>query len=451
MIFIHYNNKKQLVKWVNESNSVIFQAKHYGELTDNCHRYHFQLFDGSIDIIYNGNMNKHSTFPTGSAITISDLEGDLHPLLHRLRATEPISWLPAINGWLVTRRAEAIAVMRDSKSYTVDHPGFSTAQVVGPSMLSLDGGQHQRHRAPFERPFRPDGVQRCFRQPVADHIDHLLNSFVACGHAELRRDFAGPVAVKTMITALGLQETPVRTVLGWYDAIVDAVTRVTAGEPVSAEGQAAFATLHTHLLPVLSQPEETNLLAAASGAAAGLSVDQVVANAAVLLFGGIETTEAMIANAFYHLLTNKALLNAVRHDLSLLPAVVEESLRLEPAAAVVDRYATVNVQLGDVIIKQDDLVRVSLTAANRDPATFADPDRFDPWRPNLRSHVTFAQGPHVCLGLHLARMEAQLALQSALQQLPDLQLVPTRAAHQAAKPRGLVFRKPQALLVQWHV
>lgn len=395
-------------------------------------------------------MNNYTTFPIGATVTLAELESDPHPLLHRLRATEPVSWLPAINGWLVTERAAAIAVMRDSKSYTVDHPGFSTAQVIGPSMLSLDDMQHQRHRNPFERPFRLEAVQRCFRQPVAVHINHLLADLAPRGCAELRRDFAGPVAVKTMITVLGLQGTAVTTVLGWYDAIVDAVTRITLGESVSAEGQAAFAALHTHLLPSLTQQPATNLLAA-SGAATGLSVDQIVANAAVLLFGGIETTEAMIANAFYHLFTCEALLAAVRHEPTLLPAVIEESLRLEPAAAVVDRYATTDVQLGDVVIKKDDLVRVSLAAANRDPATFADPDRFDPWRPNLRSHVTFAQGPHVCLGLHLARLEAHLALQAALQQLPDLQLVPTTAAQQAAKPQGLVFRKPQALQVQWSV
>ena len=396
-------------------------------------------------------MNKQTTFPIGATVTLADLEGDPHALLHRLRAKEPVSWLPAINGWLVTERATAIAIMRDSKSYTVDHPGFSTAQVVGPSMLSLDGDQHQRHRTPFERPFRLEAVQHCFREPVVEHVNQLLNGLAPCGHAELRRDFAGPVAVKTMLTALGLEGTSVATVLRWYDAIVDAVTRVTAGEPVSPAGQAAFAALHSHLLPILRQAPETNLLAAASGAATDLSAEQIVANAAVLLFGGIETTEGMIANAFYHLLTNDALLSAVCNDLTLLPAVVEESLRLEPAAAVVDRYATVDVQLGDGLIKKDDLVRVSLTAANRDPATFAEPDCFDPWRANLRSHVTFAQGPHVCLGLHLARLEAQLALQYALQQLPGLHLVPTAAAHQAANPRGLVFRKPQALAVQWRV
>lgn len=396
------------------------------------------------------NMSRQNTFPIGATITLADLADDPHPLHHRLRAAEPVSWLPALNGWLVTRRDDAVAVMRDAKQYTVDHPGFSTAQVVGPSMLSLDDTRHQCHRAPFERAFRLEAVQRAFRQPVAELIQQQLASFAAKGCAELRRDFAGPVAVKTMITALGLEETPVTAILGWYDAIVDAVTRVTAGEPVSAEGQAAFAALHDHLLPALQQQPEASLLAA-SAAASSLSSAEMVSNAAVLLFGGIETTEAMIANAFYFLLTDEAILARVRHDPTLLPAVLEESLRLEPAAAVVDRYATADVQLGAVLIKKDDLVSVSLAAANRDPATFTEPDSFDPWRPNLRSHVTFAQGPHVCLGLHLARLEAQLALEQALQTLPDLHLLPTKHALQAAKPRGLIFRKPQALQVQWRV
>lgn len=92
-------------------------------------------------------------------------------------------------------------------------------------------------------------------------------------------------------------------------------------------------------------------------------------------------------------------------------------------------------------------MQVSLAAANRDPAVFANPDTFDPFRPNLRSHVTFAQGPHVCLGLHLARLEAHTALAHLLTRLPGLQLPTPETAH----PRGLVFRKPPALPVIWSV
>ncbi|MGB0384418.1 MAG: cytochrome P450 [Ardenticatenaceae bacterium] len=390
-------------------------------------------------------------YPTGASMTLTELEENVHPVLHRLRACEPVSWVPVLNGWLITRRDEAIRVMRDAKTYTVDHPGFSTAQVVGASMLSLDGSQHRQHRDPFEKPFRRKEVQRRFSDTVANYIQNRLDGFVSNGRAELRRDYAGPIAVHTMIAALGLEnaEASVSVILGWYDTIVDAVTRVTAGEPVSAEGRAAFSALRDNLLPVLRERSDTSLLAAASGMAQGLSEDQIVSNAAVLLFGGIETTEGMIANAFYFLLTNPDILRIVRADPSLLPAVVEESLRMEPAATVVDRYAVHDVKLGDALIKKGDLIHISLAGANRDPDTFDDPDRFDPFRPNLREHVTFAQGPHVCLGLHLARLEAIYALEHALTRLPNLRLDDTDGAWHAAQPRGLVFRKPPALHVVW--
>ncbi len=316
-------------------------------------------------------------------------------------------------------------------------------------MLSLDGAAHQQHRTPFERPFRKPTVHNRFTHPVRQQIEQHLSKLTPQGEAELRRDYAGPIAVQTMITALGLEAVPIAKVLCWYDTIVEAVTRVSAGEPVSEVGKAAFAALRQHLLPSLRQPPEANLLAQASGAANNLSDDEIISNAAVLLFGGIETTEGMITNAFFHLLTNPTVLQTVREELGMMTAVIEESLRLEPAAAVVDRYAVADVTLGSAQIKAGDLVRVSLLAANRDPDIFPQPDRFDPTRNNLQSHVAFAQGPHVCLGLHLARLETELALSQTITRLPNLQLKSDESAQADAQPRGLIFRKPKALHVFW--
>ncbi|MEM7125097.1 MAG: cytochrome P450 [Chloroflexota bacterium] len=394
-------------------------------------------------------MSKSSAYPIGASVTLDDLENDVHSVLHRLRMREPVTWLPVLNAWLVTRRDDAIVTMRDARTYTVDHPGFSTAQVVGPSMLSLDGAEHAHHRKPFEKPFRRREVEARFRRGVSEIVARLVDGLTSDKRAELRRDFAGPIAVQTMISALGLGNISVSAVLGWYDTIVDAVTRVTAGEPVSPEGQAAFASLRENLLPSLQNQPESSLLATASGVADGLSEDQIVSNAAVLLFGGIETTEGMIANSLYFLLTNPHILRRVYADFELIPAVVEESLRMEPAASVIDRYTTRDVQLRDAAIQAGDLVRISLASANRDPDTFPNPDTFDPERPNLQSHVTWAQGPHVCLGLHLARLETHLALEQLLFRLPGLHLMPNPDALDQAKPCGLVFRKPQALQVAW--
>jgi cytochrome P450 len=112
---------------------------------------------------------------------------------------------------------------------------------------------------------------------------------------------------------------------------------------------------------------------------------------------------------------------------------------------VVDRYATTNADLANAPIKQGDLVRVSITASNRDPAVFPDPDRFDPDRPGRPRHLAFAQGPHVCLGVHLARLEARAGLARLLDRLPDVQLDPDHPS----KIQGLVFRKPPALHAVW--
>jgi cytochrome P450 len=152
----------------------------------------------------------------------------------------------------------------------------------------------------------------------------------------------------------------------------------------------------------------------------------------------------MTTSLFWHVLTTPGALAAILADRSLVANAVEESLRLEPAAGRVDRYATEDVDIGGATIRAGDLVIVSLTAANRDPDTFPDPDAFDIGRPNARQHVTFAQGPHACVGLHLARLEAAAALDSALRSWRGLSLDAG-----ATEPSGVVFRKPRHLPVAW--
>lgn len=138
-------------------------------------------------------------------------------------------------------------------------------------------------------------------------------------------------------------------------------------------------------------------------------------------------------------------LAAVAADPALVPLAVEESLRLEPAAAVVDRYATRPVALGGQQLEARELVRVSITGANRDPAVFPEPDTFDLHRPNLRARLAFARGPHVCIAMDLARLETVVAARTVLARLPGLRLVEPVVA------RGLVFRKPDALPVRWSI
>ncbi|OZM77020.1 cytochrome P450 [Pseudonocardia sp. MH-G8] len=381
-----------------------------------------------------------TVFPVGATLTRAELAADPHAALARLRAAEPVSWVPELGYWLVTSRDAALHVLRDARTFTVDDPRFSTAQVVGPSMLSLDGPAHSAARKPFAAPFRPAQVAQRFAPRITAHAQELTAAIAAAGHAELRAAFAGPLAVRVVAESLGLPEIDTATVLQWYSTFVDGVAEVTAGGAVPPEASAAFGSLAHHVHAGL---HGDSLLADA--VAAGLGRDAVVSNAAVLLFGGIETTEGMILNLLWHLLRRADQLAEVRADPGLLPGAVEESLRLEPAASVVDRYATTDTTLAGAMIRRGDPVTVSLAGANRDPATFPDPDTFDVHRANARQHLAFAHGPHVCPAMDLARLETVIGVRTVLAALPDLTL---DDRHPVA-PSGLVFRKPQALYVRW--
>jgi cytochrome P450 len=382
----------------------------------------------------------------GEAVTVSELEGrSPYALLARLREHEPVSWLPALDGWLVTRHDLALTVMRDAATYTVQDPRFTTGQVVGPSMLSLDGDEHARHRAPFVPPLRLGEVRARLAQAVGSQALRLARGLAPDGGGELRRGFAGPLAASVITRTLGLDPAMAGEVLRWYDAIVAAVTDLSAGRPPGPDAERAMVALRTAVRSALAHGAAPSLLRAAGGAGA-LSEAEVASNAAIVLFGAIETMEGMIANALVHLLGDAEALAAVRTDRALLSGAIEESLRLEPAAAAVDRYAATVIELGGAPVAAGDLVRVSLTAANRDPAVFCDPDRFDPHRANARRHVAFASGPHVCIGVHLARLETDVALSALLDQLPGLRLDP---AHPRPAAQGLVFRKPPSVHTVW--
>jgi cytochrome P450 len=422
--------------------------------------------------------------------SLSELEQDPHAALARLRAQSPVAWVPALDGWLVTGYADAVAVMRDSRTFTVDDPRFSTARVVGPSMLSLDGPAHSRHRSPFFAAFHRGGAAERLPAFAEAEAIRLVGAIRPAGAADVRRELSGPLAVAVVTEALGLGDVAPAEILALYTRIVGGVTGLSGDQgdpshsgtppspndlsnpsshtgtggprseasvaqdstgiaPPDPDSVAAFAALAQMLRAVIdgATAEQSSVLATAA-AGGGLSPEEIISDAAVVMFGGIDTTDGMIANAVLHLLAGPGELDRVRSDPALLPAVVEESLRLEPAAAIVDRYATADIEIGGAKVQAGDRVTVSLSGANRDPAVFADPDRFVAGRPEAGRHLAFAHGPHFCIGAPPARAETLAALR-ALLPLPGLRLDPAAADGQQLAPRGLVFRKPPVLPVRW--
>src|SRR3954468_2162514 len=265
---------------------------------------------------------------TATLISLDALEREPHPVLARLRVEEPVAWVPALSAWLVTRRDLALQAMRSPDMFTVDDPRFSTGRVVGRSMLTTEGEEHDRHRAPFARRFRRKEVRDGLGPFVVAETDRLIDAIAPTGHADLRTALAAPLAARVVTHALGI---PHERVLDWYGAIVHATTELTRGATeVTPEAQQAVVELRA------AAPKHS-------------------ADVATLLFGGIETTEGMITNALFPLLTHP-------DQQPLTPNAIEESLRLEPAAATVDRYATRDVDFGGAHVAPGDLVTISIAA-----------------------------------------------------------------------------------------
>lgn len=371
-----------------------------------------------------------------SRALVGELSTDPHPLLRELREESPVARIDELDAWLVTGHALCTEVMRDPATYTVDDPRFSTQQVIGPSMLSLDGVEHRRHRDPFGPPFGAARIRE-IEDRAREEARRLVAGIVDGESADLRVAVAAPLALHMMSDLLDLDDVRPEDILGWYHDIVDAVHVVTLGGEVPEPGLRAFAALGD---AVGSSAGGSQLLAPIAGDS-GLSAEEIVSNVAVLLFGGIVTTESSIAIAFRYLLDHPGLRRRLETDQTLVPRFVEETLRLEPSAAVVDRYATRDVVIAGAAIRRGDLVRVSLSAANRDPDVFPGPDEIDLTRANLRQSLTFARGPHACLGIHLARLEARVAVEAVLGGLSGWE------AERLDPIGGLVFRAPATVRV----
>ena len=369
--------------------------------------------------------------------TTADLATDFHGTLTRLRSAGPVAWISDVGGWMVTSRELVVTVLRDPQRFTVDDPRFSTQQVLGPSMLSLDGPEHLRHRRPFEYVFRR-GDPVALRDRMTETADRLTRIFADSGGTDLRLSLAAPLAVSVMVDALGLVDVDDHELLSWYSVIVDAAARTSLGEAQAATAADAMSALRA---AVERSVDASTLLQQASES---LSLDELVSNVAVLLFGGVETGEAMTANAFVHLFTVPGLWERIREDATLIPSLVEESLRIEPAAAQLDRYATGDVVLGTTQIRRGDFVMCSLAAANRDPECFDRPGEFDLERNNAKANISFAQGPHACLATHVAKAETEAAIHSVVSALSN----PVWSGP-PPEVSGIVFRKAVSVPISW--
>ncbi|MEV4846556.1 cytochrome P450 [Micromonospora matsumotoense] len=392
-----------------------------------------------------------------SQLYTEQFAADPYPSFARLRADAPVCPVssPRFDSYLLTRFDDARAALTDPRlSKDLYGPGQHYLQLFGPNsealnrnMLNSDPPEHTRLRRMVSQAFAPRRIE-ALRPRVRQIVDGLIDGFVAQGRAELMHDFAIPLPMVVICELLGVPRADQDRVLDWTQVIrTSGSSRRPPAEERAAVGEAQV-RLHHYLAELVAAkraaPADDIISALIEGCDQDgrLSEAELVTTSFLLLFAGHQTTADFLGNATVALLTHPDQLDLLRDTPDLLPSAIEELLRFDgPLPVASPRVATEDVEYQGVRIPAGSIVGVVLNAANHDPAHFVDPDRLD-LRRVRGPHLGFGHGVHYCLGVSLARMEAQIALAALLRRLPGLRLgVPAAALRRlpAASPfRGLL-------------
>jgi cytochrome P450 len=291
--------------------------------------------------------------------------------------------------------------------------------------------------------FRQKTLARWEHELVVAVANELVDAFAEQGRADLVRQFNFPFPTKVISGILGLPKEDYRQFQRWSTAILSFFTKLDEAVAASREVKEYLAVI---LAERRENPREDLIsdLAQAELEGEHLSDEEIFSFLRLLLPAGVETTYRATGNLLFSLLANPEQLAAVRDDRSLVPQAIEEALRLEVPLLNITRLATADAEVGGVTIPAGSTVMLMLAAANRDENRYPDPDSFNIFRENPKPHISFGNGPHACIGLHLARLEMRTALNVLLDRLPNLRMDP-----EGDDPhiRGQVFRSPTSLPV----
>ncbi|QGN48523.1 cytochrome P450 [Micromonospora sp. WMMC415] len=324
------------------------------------------------------------------------------------------------------------AVLRDPEWYKQPPPGWEEQEILRTfqtSMMFVNPPDHGRMRHVFAGAFTPRRLGAL--EPVILRVaDELLDGMADAGSGgtDFVADFAYPLPARVMAEFIGIPEAD----LSWYRERVDRIDefldvagktpqRLAAANTAGAELRAFYADLLAHRRRSPGQDLISGLVEAVDAGGVELTEDELISNLIVLFNASFVTTVYMFSNGLPLLLAHPEVAAALPGDPELTAGAVDEILRLEAPVHFLARAAPRDAVLGGVPIARDQNVLLVLAAANRDPARFPDPDRFDPRRPGPPS-LAFGIGPHYCLGAAVSRLEGRLALPRLLSRFPRLRI-----------------------------
>jgi cytochrome P450 len=390
---------------------------------------------------------------------------DPYGVFARMREHDPVLRQPGLDGesqiWFVTRHEDVVAVLLDDERFVRDPrlalteeelaatpPVPAAIQAIDNHMLNRDGEDHRRLRRLVTRAFTPRMVEG-LRPRIQAIADGLLDAVESRGEMDLSADYAFPLPITVIAELLGVPHEDQDRFREWSDAIISPSV---APEELDRlfELMGAFVEYLTALFAQRRADPRDDLvseLLQARDESDALTEEELFGTVVLLIVAGHETTVGLIGNAVINLLVHPDQLAAVRAEPELIPAAVEELLRYEgPVERGLNRWAAADVELGGCTIRRGDVVIPILNSAGRDPQRFEDPDRLDLRRADTK-HVAFGRGSHYCLGAPLARLEAQVALETLLRRLPGLRLAVARDELEWRATPG--FRRAVSIQVAW--
>lgn len=332
-------------------------------------------------------------------------------------------------------------VFRDGKSFNSKIYDNTIGLFIGPTILAMEGKSHRDHRNLVSAAFKSRSLQRWEPEVVRPICEALVDEFIDAGSADLVRDFTFEFPTRVISKLLGLPEED----LPWFRQRAVELISYTVKYKRAFEASAALKDYFLGQIELRrSKPTEDIIgdLVTAEIDGEKLTDEAIYSFLRLLLPAGLETTYRSSGNLIYLLLTHPEQFAAVQADHELIGQAIEEGLRYETPLTTVQRSTTQDTELDGVTLPAGAVIDVCIGSANRDENRWERPEEFDIFRKRL-PHITFAAGEHTCMGLHLARMETRVAMESLLSRVRNLTLVTDDDPHIFGQP----FRSPTAIPV----
>ena len=365
----------------------------------------------------------------GASITLAELEADPYPALARLRADEPVSFVPDLDMWLVTRWDDVEFVNAHPELFTSATEPSWLNTVLGRNMLGTDGEEHRRLKDALQPTFSPSSAGSWTNTRLPQLCDELLDEFDASG-TDVMTAYAEPIAVIALQDALGWTNASWPEIGAWTRGVCTGLANFTNDpEPAAIAEHAneeSGASIREVVVPRL--------------AATGLTPDEIVNNVRLCMSGGINEPRDGIALTIWALLTHPDALATCAADATRWRSACEELFRWISPVATATRQTTGDIELAGTRIPAGSMVAGVISSANRDERRYSHADVYDIDR-REGAHMAFSTGAHVCLGAWLGRTTVRVAVQRFFERFPGAALTAD------VEISGFEFRGPTSLLV----